>query len=329
MGADLSPSRVAPDCAEFARLAEALLQRRRGDPEQRRWAAAQRPAVPRAWTRDELCDVAYSSYRALLRGTVRRPPRREVVLDIADYLECSMTERNQLLAAARYAIEHPGPRGTELRQAVDDLRTIIEMLPLPAYAVSRDWTILLINDHLLTVFGLDRAEVTGLPAPTRNVLRLLFDPALPVRGRLASDQLSWSRLATFSVYRFIGDNLLWQYDPWYRALIARLGDLPDFTRHWAQAQTFQAAGSVPGSVAAASLTVCRPDGATLRLRPLNVHTHGPGYPGIVSFLPADAVTAADLLAAGVPSPANGWGVRRDQLRPGTSHRADQQPTMGR
>ncbi|MGI9008802.1 MAG: hypothetical protein ACR2FU_21875 [Streptosporangiaceae bacterium] len=309
VGAELSPPRVAPDCAEFARLVEILLQRRRGDADRRRAAAAQRLAVPRAWTRDELCDVAYSSYRALLRGVVRRPPRREVVLDIADYLECSMTERNQLLAAARYAIEHPGPRGSELRRAVDDLRTIIGGLPLPAYAVSRDWTLLLINDHLLTVFGLDRADVTGLPAPTRNVLRLLFDPALPVRDRLARDQPSWSGLAAFSVFRFIQDNLLWQYDPWYRALIARLGDLPDFTRYWGRAQSLQVAGADPGRVASASITVSRPDGRTLRVRPLNVHTHGPGYPGIVSFLPADAATAGELLDLGVPSPANRWGIR--------------------
>ncbi|HEX6933870.1 MAG TPA: hypothetical protein VF162_17125 [Streptosporangiaceae bacterium] len=51
-----------------------------------------------------------------------------------------MTERNQLLVAARYAIEHPGPRGTELRQALDALAPVIDALPLPAYVVSRDWT---------------------------------------------------------------------------------------------------------------------------------------------------------------------------------------------
>ncbi len=335
MGAEVVPPRVAPDCAEFARLVETLLQRRRGDTEQRRSAAPQRLAVPRVWTRDELCDVAYSSYRALLRGAVRRPPRREVVLDIADYLECSMPERNQLLAAARYAIEHPGPRGTELRRAVDDLRTIIDRLPLPAYAVSRDWTLLLINDNLLTVFGLDRADVTGLPAPTRNVLRLLFDPALPVRGRLAQDTRSWSQLAAFSVFRFVQDNLLWQFDPWYRALIVRLGDLPDFTRYWTQAQTWQAAGTEPGG-GSASITVTRPDGRTLRLRPLNVHTHGPGYPGIVSFLAADDATARELLGLGVPSPANRWGTVRGtpavpgiSTAPGTSHQADADATMGR
>ncbi|HUZ55520.1 MAG TPA: hypothetical protein VMU94_23695 [Streptosporangiaceae bacterium] len=41
-------------------------------------------------------------------------------MHVADCLQRSMTERNQLLIAARYAIEHPGPRGAELRQALGD-----------------------------------------------------------------------------------------------------------------------------------------------------------------------------------------------------------------
>jgi PAS domain-containing protein len=303
----LTPMRVAPDCAELAGLVEALLQRRRGDPGYRR-AAAEWHSVPRAWTRDELCDVAYSSYRALLRGAVRRPPRREVVMDIADYLQCTMTERNQLLVAARYAIEHPGPRGAELQQAVEALRAVMDKLPLPAYAVSRDWTILLINDNLLTVLGLAPEDVAGLPPQSRNVLRLLFDPALPVRALLEPDGGSWSRLAAFSVMRFIHDNLLWQYEPWYRAFIARLGDLPDFSRFWRRAQSGELAPAAAGGLASARITITRRDGRTLLMQPMNIDLLGPGFPGIVSFLCADAVTSQVLLDLGVPSPGNQWGA---------------------
>jgi hypothetical protein len=300
-----SPPQVAPDCAEFTGIVQALLARRRADPARRR-AAASWGAVPRTWTKDELCDVAYSSYRALLRGAVRRLPRREVVLTIADYLECTMTERNQLLAAARYAIEHPGPGGAELRRAIDELRVVIDALPLPAYAVSRDWTVQLINHNLLVALGLARADVAGLPAPSRNALRLLFDPALPVRRVLEPDQASWSRLAAFSIVQFRQDNVLWQYDAWYRGLIARLSDLPDFSRYWRQAQSGQLAAG--GGLASARITVTRPDGRTLCLRPLNAGLHGMGYPGIVSFLPADTPTSDQLRSLGLPSPANHWGA---------------------
>jgi hypothetical protein len=223
----LPARRVTADCAAFAAVVETILQRRRSIPAARRVARGGL-AVPRAWTRDELCLEAYSSYRALLRGAVRRPPRREVVLAIADYLQCSHSERNQLLTAAGYAAEHPGPSVAELRAALDTLGTFIETLPLPAYAVSRDWTVQLINDHLLRLLGLARADLIGLPTPKRNVLRLLFDPALPVRRLLEPDAASWSRLAAFTVMRFREDNEPWQYDHWYRGLVTRLTDLPDF-----------------------------------------------------------------------------------------------------
>lgn len=302
-----SPPRVAPDCAEFTSVEEAVLARRRADPARRR-AAASWAAVPRSWTKDELCDVAYSSYRALLRGAVRRLPRREVVLTIADYLECTMTERNQLLAAARYAIEHPGPRGAELRRVIDELRVVIGALPLPAYAVSRDWTVQLINDHLLAALGLARADLARLPTPSRNVLRLLFDPALPVRRVLEPNQASWSRLAAFSIVQFRQDNALWQYDAWYRGLIAKLSDLPDFSRYWRQAQSGQLTDATAGGLASSRITVTRPDGRALCLRPLNIELHGMGYPGIVGFLPADSVTSDQLRSLGPPGPANHWGT---------------------
>jgi MmyB-like transcription regulator ligand binding domain len=306
---DLTPMRVAPECAEFAGLVEAILLRRRRDPAQRR-ATEEWYGVPRAWTRDELCDVAYSSYRALLRGAVRRPPRREVVMEIADYLQCTMTERNQLLVAARYAIEHPGPRGAELQVAVEALRPVMDKLPLPAYAVGRDWTILLINDHLLAVLGLALQDVVGLPPSWRNVLRLLFDPALPVRALLEPDAESWSRLAAFSVMRFVQDNLLWQYEPWYQALITGLGDLPDFSAFWRLAQAGELGATIaPDGLASARITVTRHDGRTLTLQPINVDLLGPGFPGIVSFLAADAASSHVLLDLGVPSPANQWGAR--------------------
>ena len=238
-------TRATAGCAEFAAVVEAILQRRRGSPVPRRAAAPGFLAIPRAWTRDELCLEAYSSYRALLRGAVRRPPRQEVVLAVADYLQCSHAERNQLLTAAGYAAEQPAPGAAELRAALDTLSIFIETLPLPAYAVSRDWTVQLINDHLLRLLGLAQADLIGLPAPKRNVLRLLFDPALPVRRLLEPDAASWSTLAAFTVMRFREDNEPWQYDHWYRGLLTQLSDLPDFGPCWQRAQSGQAGAERP------------------------------------------------------------------------------------
>jgi hypothetical protein len=230
------------------------------------------------------------------------------VLAIADYLECTMTERNHLLAAARYAMEHPGPGGAELRRVLDELHVVVSALPLPAYAVSRDWTVHLINDHLLKVLALARADVVGLPALSRNVLRLLFDPELPVRRLLEPDQASWSALAAFGVIRFRQDNVLWQHDAWYRRLVAKLSDLPDFPRYWRLAQSSRPADALVDGLASAQVAVTRPDGRVLCLRPLNIALHGTGYPGIVAFLPADSASGDQLRSLGLPSPANQWGA---------------------
>jgi hypothetical protein len=300
-------AQVAPECAEFATAVEDVLRSRRADPARSRATADGWYGVPRAWTRDELCDVAYSSYRALLRGMVRRPPRRDVVLDIADYLECTMGERNHLLVAAGYAIVDPGPRGAELQRALAGLHAVIELLPLPAYVVSQDWTVQLINAHLVVLFGLDGGAMRRLPAPARNMLRLLFDPALPIRNRLDQDRGSWSRLARLSVFRFKQDNLMWQYEPWYTTLVSSLHELPGFPACWADVQV----GRLPAAdedLTAASITVSRPDGQVLRMRPMNAAFHGLGYPGIVTLLPADERSSRELLALGLPSPANNWGA---------------------
>jgi hypothetical protein len=300
-------ARATTGCAEFAAVVETILQRRRSSPVPRRAAAPGFLAIPRAWTHDELCLEAYSSYRALLRGAVRRPPRREVVLAVADYLQCSHAERNQLLTAAGYAAEQPAPGVAELRAALDTLSTFIETLPLPAYAVSRDWTVQLINDHLLRLLGLARAELIGLPAPKRNVLRLLFDPALPVRRLLEPDAASWSTLAAFTVMRFREDNEPWQYDHWYRGLVTQLSDLPDFGPYWQRAQSGRLTPSarLAGS---AVVTVARADGRTVRVTPMNAYLHGTAYPGMVTFLPADAAAGRDFRILGLPSPVNRWGA---------------------
>ena len=234
MTATGSPARrVTADCAAFAAVVETILQRRRSIPAARRVARGGL-AVPRAWTRDELCLEAYSSYRALLRGAVRRPPRREVVLAIADYLLCSHSERNQLLTAAGYAAEHPGPSVAELRAALDTLGTFIETLPLPAYAVSRNWTVQLINDHLLRLLEEQKGGPHSPGGPRkRNVLRLLFDPAC--RSANCSSRTRPAGASTASeVMRFREDNEPWQYDHWYRGLVTRLSDLPEPSRRSTQ-----------------------------------------------------------------------------------------------
>jgi hypothetical protein len=59
------------------------------------------------FTQQELTDEACPTYKNLLVGRSQRIPSRQTLMQIADYLECSMESRNNLLLAARYLASKP------------------------------------------------------------------------------------------------------------------------------------------------------------------------------------------------------------------------------
>src|SRR5260370_13865244 len=70
------------------------------------------------FTQQELTDEACPTYKNLLVGRSLRVPSRETILHIAQYLECTAQERNDLLLAARYLPETLELEGSQLRQAL-------------------------------------------------------------------------------------------------------------------------------------------------------------------------------------------------------------------
>jgi MmyB-like transcription regulator ligand binding domain len=190
--------RTAPECRDVAVVVEELLARRRGEAAQPRppWrGCAPRRWGPKRWTREELCDDAYSSYKALLKGSIRRPPRRAVVLAIADYLKCTLAERNLLLVAAQYAPQQPYLTGVALTAALALAQETVDYVPLPAYVVTREWDGRSTNAHLLTLFGATRAQVDAIPPEQRNILHLVFAPSLPLYKHSSGTREAWKRTA--------------------------------------------------------------------------------------------------------------------------------------
>lgn len=59
------------------------------------------------FSQEELAEAAYPSYKNLINGRTGRLPDRTTLMQIADYLECTLDERNSLLLAAQYAVEKP------------------------------------------------------------------------------------------------------------------------------------------------------------------------------------------------------------------------------
>ena len=305
--------RTAPECRDVAVVVEELLARRRGEAAQTRpprGGRAPRRWGPKRWTREELCDVAYSSYKALLKGSIRRPPRREVVLAIADYLECNLEERNRLLIAAQYAPEQPYLTGADLTAALALAQQTVDYVPLPAYVVTREWDVRSTNGHLLTLFDATRAQVDAIPPEQRNILHLIFDPSLPLYERLSGTREAWERTARHSIYSFKRDNLLCQDAAWYRHRVQRLLGLPRFAEYWQQVQIdFEARGDgfSPASVGPDTIEITHPTGAVVRVRPLLILLGAIDYPRVVAFLPADAASRRAFGTLHLPTPDNGWG----------------------
>ena len=305
---------IHPNCRDFVTAVEDLLTRRQDEKNPSAPARGSRPHDewwPRTWTRTEFEDVVYSSYKPMRQGRVTRPPRREIVMDIADYLDCSLEERNHLLLAARATPVAPYMTGAPLDEALRVAMNVARNLPLPAIILNRDWQIHFINQPMLSLIGVTLAEVAAIPARKLNILHLLFDPALPLHGHLIQNRSSWTRMVRQTMYGFKMANTFCQFERWYQDLLDQLSLLPEFEEHWRSVRVdknFETDPSAQNQSVSAVVEIAV-NGApsnpeSVRLRPLLVSV---GYfqfdfPQIVAFMPVDDESRAALRRIGVPAP---------------------------
>jgi MmyB-like transcription regulator ligand binding domain len=280
---------TAAECLEFARATEELLERRRRD----------HRGDLKDWSRDELCDLAYSSYKALLRGVVRRPPKRVVVAEIADHLECTLQERDRLLIAAGYAPEEPYLTDRALEAALETARDTLERLPWPSMALTRDMQIRAVNDHMLRLFGAPRALLEGVPATELNMLNLVFNPDWPLYARLGGGSDAWLRVARRDVLGFKRQNALATREPWYRELIERLLRLPRFEEVWTSTPP-DAPRSGEGPDELHLLEFVNLTDAPVRVRTVFLTLGDLADPRLMTFLPQDAMARRAFADLGVP-----------------------------
>jgi len=133
------------------------------------------------FTQQELTDEACPTYKNLLVGRSRRVPSRQTIMQIADYLECSAAQRNDLLLAARYLPESLELEGSELRQALEQARHLMGTLPYPAMIVMHTLQVEEVNESFQRLF--EFPLLTAIPRAQRHVLHFFFQHDLPMRGR--------------------------------------------------------------------------------------------------------------------------------------------------
>lgn len=307
-----SKSLVHPDCQNFVAVVEELLQRRQQEAKQNgRHAPAwyQDDWGPRTWIRTELEDMVYSSYKPMRQGRVTRPPRRETVMEIADYLNCTLEERNRLLIAAATTPISPYLTGDGLAEVLPVAIAVAQSLAMPSVIINRDWHIHYINEHMLRLQDISPEQLTAVAPDHFNTLHLLFNPQLPSYPYLTQDQESWTRMARQTIYGFKMANQLCQFEPWYEALIAQLLPLPQFEFHWRTVTVDKNFGydlSAHNHPLAITLDTIvphtQPHPKRVSLRPLLISV---GYfqfdfPQIVGFVPANDESRAVFAEIGLP-----------------------------
>lgn len=162
------PADQRPIIRELVTETEAVRQKR-----QFQWREGNHPENKR-FSQEELRDLACPSYKHLLLGNTQRLPSRALVLQIADYLECTIHETNDLLLAAQYLPEVVELRTDEEQAALAQAEAIVQMLPLPAMVVAHGFHLHFANQHYLNLVRLP--SVASLSYADRMVLRFFFDP---------------------------------------------------------------------------------------------------------------------------------------------------------
>ncbi|MBO0855444.1 MAG: helix-turn-helix transcriptional regulator [Nocardia sp.] len=109
--------------------------------------------------------------------TGRTRPSPDVIVKLAEQLEVSLDEQNNLLLAGGYAPRHPrrAPDDRDLAPVMDGLRTLLDAHePFPALLMDDHWDVIDANSATDVLL---HGCAPALLEPPVNVLRLTFHPA--------------------------------------------------------------------------------------------------------------------------------------------------------
>ncbi len=244
------------------------------------------------FTQQELNDEACPTYKNLLVGRSLRVPSRQTMLHIADYLECSALQRNDLLLAARYLPETLELEGVQLQQALEHARQLMETLPYPAMVVTHTLDVQAVNERFQRLFEIP--SLAEIPLPQRHLFHFLFHPDLLMRKRSTFDAQAvtiWQAQASRGIQLFKQSNVFYQFEPWYRELVERFCSVADFRAYWEQDTETLDQKDVPSKL---YLSRHAMTGALIpiQLRTVYISVCSHRYPGMVTFFSLDEAARA-------------------------------------
>ncbi|GCE31907.1 hypothetical protein KDA_73910 [Dictyobacter alpinus] len=244
------------------------------------------------FSQQELADEACPTYRNLLEGRSRRVPNQTMIMQIAQYLECSAQERNNLLLAARYLPENLELEGIALKQALEQAQQVMGMLPYPAIIVTHTLSVHAANNAFQRVFEIPPLE--ALQKQQRHLFYFLFHRDFPMRARSTfNDQARdvWHVQASLGIDLFKHSNILYQFEPWYQQLIEQFSTLSDFRAYWGQESQEQEGKPLPQKNTPSKIVLSRNAETSellpIQLRQIYISVCSHKYPCIAAFLPLD------------------------------------------
>lgn len=248
------------------------------------------------FTQQELTDEACPTYKNLLVGRSQRIPSRATLMQIADYLECSMESRNTLLLAARYLPESLELEGDALRLVLEQARQLMETLPYPAMLVTHTLAIEALNEPFQRFFGFP--PLLALPRTQRYILPVLFREDLPLRARSTfNDQAvkAWQAGVSRGIELFKQSNRLSQFEPWYQELVKQFCAVADFRRYWERTPSLVDQHAVPSKLLLGRNATTE-EWVPIELQHIRISVCSHMYPCLMAFRPLDAA-ARDVFAS--------------------------------
>ncbi|URJ58879.1 hypothetical protein [Paenibacillus polymyxa] len=263
---------------------------------QQKLADRPHPSLKR-FTQQELNDEAFPSYKNLLVGRTRRIPDRQTIINIAEYLECTSDERNDLLLAAGYLPILTELEGRSLERALEWAQQTMTSIPFPAMIVTHTQDIKGVNEPFRHLFDIPlERSYDGL----MNRVDFHFNSDLPIRPRSTFDKASfeqWEEHAKYGIHAFKREHMLSRYDAWYQKLFDRVQkynvdeylNVPDVGAKVDQIQTILARMESSDELVA------------IRYRQVSISEGSRLYPQIEVFLPVDSAARTVFEKLGCPA----------------------------
>jgi len=252
------------------------------------------PSLKR-FTQQELNDEAFTSYKNLLVGRTRRIPDRQTIINIAEYLECTSGERNDLLLAAGYLPIQTELEGRALERALEWAHQTMRSIPFPSMIVTHTQDIKGVNEPFRHLFDipLDRSY-DGL----MNRIDFHFNSDLPIRPRSTFDNASfeqWKVHAINGIHAFKREYMLSRYDAWYQKLFDRVQKEDEYLN--------EPASGANADHTQIILARMESDGelVPIRYRQVSISVGGRLYPQVEVFLPVDSAARTVFENLGCPA----------------------------